>query len=58
MADTIKISELTEYTAEVTDSLLIPLDNGTKTYKVSVGHFNQGAAASEKVYADKAASSA
>ena len=31
MADTIKISELTEYTAEVTDSLLIPLDNGTKT---------------------------
>ena len=58
MADTIKISELTEYTAEVTDSLLIPLDNGTKTYKVSVGHFNQGAAASAKAYADKAAASA
>nr|DAP17491.1 MAG TPA: hypothetical protein [Ackermannviridae sp.] len=58
MADTIKISELTEYTAEVTDSLLIPLDDGTKTYKVSVGHFNQGAAASAKAYADKAASSA
>lgn len=58
MADTIKISELTEYTAEVTDSLLIPLDNGTKTYKVSVGHFNQGAAASAKAYADKAETSA
>ena len=58
MADTIKISELTEYTAEVTDSLLIPLDNGTNTYKVSVGHFNQGAAASAKAYADKAAASA
>ena len=58
MADTIKISELTEYTAEVTDSLLIPLDDGTKTYKVPVGHFNQGAASSAKAYADKAASSA
>lgn len=58
MADTIKISELTEYTAEVTDSLLIPLDDGTKTYKVSVGHFNQGAAASAKAYADKAETSA
>lgn len=58
MADTIKISELTEYTAEVTDSLLIPLDNGTKTYKVSVGHFNQGAASSAKAYADKAETSA
>lgn len=58
MADTIKISELTEYTADVTDSLLIPLDNGTKTYKVSVGHFNQGAAASAKAYADKAETSA
>lgn len=58
MADTIKISELTEYTAEVTDSLLIPLDDGTKTYKVPVGHFNQGAASSAKAYADKAAASA
>ena len=58
MADTIKISDLTEYTAEVTDSLLIPLDDGTKTYKVSVGHFNQGAAASAKAYADKAETSA
>lgn len=58
MADTIKISELTEYTADVTDSLLIPLDDGTKTYKVPVGHFNQGAASSAKAYADKAASSA
>lgn len=58
MADTIKISELTEYTAEVTDSLLIPLDDGTKTYKVPVGHFNQGAASSAKAYADKAADSA
>ena len=58
MADTIKISELTEYTAEVTDSLLIPLDDGTKTYKVPVGHFNQGASSSAKAYADKAASSA
>ena len=57
MADTIKISELTEYTAEVTDSLLIPLDDGTKTYKVPVGHFNQGAASSAKAYADKAAAS-
>ena len=58
MADTIKISELTEYTADVTDSLLIPLDDGTKTYKVPVGHFNQGAAASAKAYADKAETSA
>lgn len=58
MAGTIKISELTEYTAEVTDSLLVPLDDGTKTYKVSVGHFNQGAAASAKAYADKAETSA
>ena len=58
MADTIKISELTEYTADVTDSLLIPLDDGTKTYKVPVGHFNQGAASSAKAYADKAADSA
>lgn len=58
MADTIKISELTEYTAEVTDSLLIPLDDGTKTYKVPVGHFNQGAASSAKAYADKAEISA
>ena len=58
MADTIKISELTEYTAEVTDSLLIPLDDGTKTYKVPVGHFNQGAASSAKAYADKAEASA
>ena len=58
MADTIKISELTEYTAEVTDSLLIPLDDGTKTYKVPVGHFNQGAASSAKAYADKAETSA
>ena len=58
MADTIKISELTEYTADVTDSLLIPLDDGTKTYKVPVGHFNQGAAASAKAYADKAEISA
>ena len=58
MADTIKISELTEYTADVTDSLLIPLDDGTKTYKVQVGHFNQGAASSAKAYADKAAASA
>ena len=57
MADTIKISELTEYTADVTDSLLIPLDDGTKTYKVPVGHFNQGAASSAKAYADKAAAS-
>ena len=58
MADTIKISELTEYTADVTDSLLIPLDDGTKTYKVPVGHFNQGAASSAKAYADKAEISA
>lgn len=58
MADTIKISELTEYTADVTDSLLIPLDDGTKTYKVPVGHFNQGAASSAKSYADKAEISA
>ena len=58
MADTIKISELTEYTADVTDSLLIPLDDGTKTYKVPVGHFNQGEASSAKAYADKAAASA
>ena len=58
MAATIKISELTEYTAEVTDSLLIPLDDGTKTYKVPVGHVNQGAASSAKAYADKAAASA
>ena len=58
MADTIKISELTEYTAEVTDSLLIPLDDGTKTYKVPVGHFNQGAASSAKAYAEKAEISA
>lgn len=58
MADTIKISELTEYTADVTDSLLIPLDDGTKTYKVPVGHFNDGAASSAKAYADKAETSA
>ena len=58
MADTIKISELTEYTADVTDSLLIPLDDGTKTYKVPVGHFNRGAASSAKAYADKAETSA
>lgn len=58
MADTIKISELTEYTETVTDALLIPLDDGSKTYKVQVGHFNEGAAASAKNYADKAAVSA
>lgn len=58
MADTIKISELTEYTGTVTDALLIPLDDGSKTYKVQVGHFNEGAAASAKNYADKAAGSA
>lgn len=58
MADTIKISELTEYTSTVGDNLLIPLDDGTKTYKCPVGHFNSGAAASAKAYADKAAASA
>ena len=58
MADTIKISDLTEYTGTVTDDLLIPLDDGSITYKVPVGHFNEGAAASAKQYAEKAAKSA
>lgn len=58
MADSIKISELAEFTGSVTDDLLIPLDDGAKTYKVPVGRFNDGAAGSAKKYAEKAAESA
>ena len=52
MAD-LKITDLTE-TTEAPDSSYIPIDDGTTTYKITVGNYNSEANATAKSYAEEA----
>ena len=52
MAD-LKITDLTE-TTEAPDTSFIPIDDGTTTYKITVGNYNSEANATAKSYAEAA----